>query len=83
MRRRSIGFCSLCLCPIRPEDATLYTDFLQQLDAGYGVILRPELKGSGLGLLLLQKMIAYLRGQGAQRLLATVLTCNKRMRNLA
>lgn len=135
---------SLCLRPIRPEDAALHTDFLQHLDAEdirmrlfytkrtmepselarlvqidyaremafvamesgadgqqqtlgvvramtdpdnvdaeFGVILRPELKGSGLGLVLMQKMIAYLRGQGTQRLLATVLTCNERMLNLA
>ena len=53
------------------------------VEAEFGVILRPELKGSGLGLLLMQKMIAYLRAQGTQRLVATVLTCNERMLKLA
>jgi acetyltransferase len=51
--------------------------------AEFGVIVRSELKGSGLGLLLMQKMIAYLRAQGTQRLVATVLNYNERMLKLA
>jgi len=51
--------------------------------AEFGVIVRSELKGSGLGRLLMQKMIAYLRTQGTQRLVASVLDYNERMLKLA
>ena len=51
--------------------------------AEFGVIVRSELKGSGLGMLLMQKLIAYLRSQGTQRLVATVLDYNERMLKLA
>ncbi len=53
------------------------------IEAEFGVIVRSELKGSGLGLLLMQKLIAYLRTQGTQRLVATVLDYNARMLKLA
>ncbi|WP_296447453.1 bifunctional acetate--CoA ligase family protein/GNAT family N-acetyltransferase [Rhodoferax sp. UBA5149] len=53
------------------------------VEAEFGVIVRSELKGSGLGLLLMQKLIAYLRAQGTQRLVATVLDGNERMIKLA
>ena len=52
-------------------------------DAEFGVIVRSDLKGSGLGLLLMNKLIAYLRSQGTLRLVATVLDYNDRMLNLA
>ena len=52
-------------------------------NAQFGVIVRSELKGSGLGLLLMNKLIAYLRTQGTQRLVATVLDYNDRMLSLA
>jgi acetyltransferase len=53
------------------------------VDAEFGVIVRSDLKGSGLGLLLMNKLIAYLRTQGTQRLVATVLDYNDRMLSLA
>ena len=53
------------------------------VEAEFGLIVRSNLKGSGLGLLLLQKMITYLRSQGTQRLVATVLDYNERMLGLA
>lgn len=53
------------------------------VEAEFGVIVSSELKGGGLGLLLMNKMIAYLRTQGTQRLVATVLDCNQRMLKLA
>ena len=53
------------------------------IDAEFGVIVQSGLKGGGLGLLLMQKMIAYLRSQGTQRLVATVLDYNARMLKLA
>ncbi len=53
------------------------------IEAEFGVIVRSELKGSGLGRLLMEKMIAYLRAQGTQRLVATVLDYNDRMLKLA
>ena len=53
------------------------------VDAEFGVIVRSELKGTGLGRLLMEKLITYLRSQGTQRLVATVLTYNERMLKLA
>ena len=53
------------------------------IEAEFGVIVRSEVKGSGLGLLLMQKMIAYLRSQETQRMVATVLDYNERMLKLA
>jgi acetyltransferase len=52
-------------------------------EAEFGVIVRSELKGTGLGQLLLEKLTAYLRSQGTQRLVATVLVQNERMLKLA
>jgi acetyltransferase len=53
------------------------------IEAEFGVIVASKLKGEGLGLLLMKKMIAYLRQQGTQRLVATVLDYNERMLRLA
>ncbi|MBU0588129.1 MAG: bifunctional acetate--CoA ligase family protein/GNAT family N-acetyltransferase [Gammaproteobacteria bacterium] len=53
------------------------------VEAEFGVIVRSDLKGQGLGRLLMQKLIAYLRAQGTQRLVATVLDYNERMLQLA
>jgi acetyltransferase len=51
--------------------------------AEFGIIIRPELKGSGLGRILMDKLIRYQRGSGTQQLTAVVLTENRRMRKLA
>ncbi|MEO8855524.1 MAG: acetate--CoA ligase family protein, partial [Burkholderiaceae bacterium] len=40
------------------------------IEAEFGIIIRSDLKGQGLGRLLLGKMIGYLRQQGTQRLVA-------------
>jgi acetyltransferase len=53
------------------------------INAEFGIIIRSELKGGGLGRLLLDKMISYLRAQGTQFLVATVLRENARMLELA
>jgi acetyltransferase len=53
------------------------------LSAEFGIIVRSELKGSGLGRLLMEKLIAYLRANGTQQLVATVLRENARMLELA
>ncbi len=53
------------------------------VEAEFGLIVRSDLKGSGLGLLLLRKLIDYLRASGVQRLVASVLDGNLRMLNLA
>ena len=50
--------------------------------AEFGIIIRPELKGSGLGRLLMDKLIGYQRAAGTQRMTATVLAENHRMRTL-
>jgi acetyltransferase len=53
------------------------------IGAEFGIVVRSDLKGSGLGQRLLDKMIGYLRGRGTQQLHATVLTQNARMLALA
>ena len=53
------------------------------VDAEFGIIVRSDLKGAGLGERLLHKMITYLRAQGTRRLVATVLAENVRMLDLA
>ncbi len=50
--------------------------------AEFGIIIRPELKGSGLGRILMDKLIGYQRAAGTQRMAATVLAENHRMRKL-
>ena len=52
------------------------------IGAEFGIITRPEMKGTGLGRILMDKLIRYQRTAGTQRLTATVLTENKRMRAL-
>ena len=51
--------------------------------AEFGIIVRSDLKGSGLGKLLMLKLIRTLREHGTQRLIATVLTQNHRMLEMA
>lgn len=53
------------------------------ISAEFGVIIRSELKGGGLGRLLMDKLVAYLRTQGTQQLVATVLRENSRMLELS
>ncbi len=52
------------------------------IGAEFGIILRPEMKGTGLGHVLMDKLIGYQRAAGTQQLVATVLTENDRMRQL-
>jgi len=51
--------------------------------AEFGVIVRSDLKGSGLGHRLMEKMIQYLHARGTQRLVGTVLRINSGMLELA
>ncbi len=53
------------------------------IDAEFGIIVRSDLKGTGMGLLLMRKLIRTLREHGTQRLVATVLAGNDRMLALA
>jgi acetyltransferase len=52
-------------------------------DAEFGILVRSDLKGGGLGERLMHKLIDYLRAQGTQRLVASVLAENDRMLQLA
>ena len=52
------------------------------VQAEFGIILRPGLKGQGLGRLLLERLIAYQRAAGTHYLVATILAENERMRAL-
>jgi acetyltransferase len=51
--------------------------------AEFGVIVRSDLKGSGLGHRLMSKMIEHLRARGTRRLVGTVLRINHGMLELA
>lgn len=51
--------------------------------AEFGVIVRSDLKGGGLGHRLMRKMIEHLRARGTQRLVGTVLRVNTGMLELA
>ncbi len=51
--------------------------------AEFGVIVRSDLKGSGLGHRLMSKMVDHLRARGTHRLVGTVLRENKGMLELA
>lgn len=53
------------------------------LQAEFGIIVRSDLKGHGLGRLLLEKMIRYLRGRGIRIIVGDVLRENSEMRDLA
>ncbi len=52
-------------------------------DAEFGIIIRSDLKGQGLGPLMMNKMIRYLRTHGTQRLVGTIIAENRGMRALA
>ena len=52
-------------------------------DAEFAIIVRSELKGRGLGQLLLAKMIRYARSRGTKRLVGSVLRENDSMLKLA
>jgi acetyltransferase len=53
------------------------------VQAEFGILIRSDAKGAGLGRRLMDKVIAFLRGRGTQRLVATVLTENTAMLKLA
>lgn len=53
------------------------------IEAEFGIVVRSDLKGGGLGERLMQKLICYLRARGTQRLVAQVLRENTRMIELA
>jgi acetyltransferase len=53
------------------------------VDAEFGIVVRSDLKGGGLGELLMHKLIRHLREHGTRRLVATVLAENARMLELA
>ena len=51
--------------------------------AEFGIVVRSDLKGGGLGERMMRKMIGYLQARGTQVLTATVLAENTRMLELA
>jgi len=52
------------------------------IDAEFAIIVRSDLKGRGLGHLLLSKMIDYLAGRGTRRIVGYVLRENTGMHKL-
>lgn len=53
------------------------------VEAEFGIVVRSDLKGSGLGERLMHKLIAYLKARGTRVLTAVVLAENRRMLSLA
>ena len=53
------------------------------VEAEFAIIVRSDMKGQGLGHLLLGKMIGYLKASGTQRMVGEVLRENQAMRELA
>ncbi len=53
------------------------------VDAEFAIIVRSDMKGRGLGHLLMRKMIRFLSGRGTQRMVGAVLHENHGMRELA
>lgn len=53
------------------------------VEAEFGIIVRSDLKGSGLGALLMDKLLRALREHGTRRVVATVLVENESMLGLA
>jgi acetyltransferase len=52
-------------------------------EAEFGIIVRSDLKGRGLGVLMMKKMIRYCRDRGTQCLVGDVLAVNTGMQKLA
>ncbi|WP_280156041.1 bifunctional acetate--CoA ligase family protein/GNAT family N-acetyltransferase [Piscinibacter sp. XHJ-5] len=53
------------------------------VEAEFAIIVRSDMKGQGIGHLLLDKMIRYLKASGTQRMVGEVLRENEAMRELA
>jgi acetyltransferase len=53
------------------------------VEAEFGILLRSDAKGAGLGRRLMDKLVAYLKERGTQRLVGTVLRENAAMLELA
>jgi acetyltransferase len=53
------------------------------VEAEFGILIRSDTKGGGLGRRLMDKLIAFLRDRGTQRVVATVLRENEAMLALA
>lgn len=53
------------------------------IDAEFGIVVRSDLEGGGLGEILMQKLIRHLKDRGTQRLVGMVLMENRRMLELA
>jgi acetyltransferase len=49
------------------------------VEAEFGIIIRSDLKGQGLGWILMDKLVRYLRANGTQRIVGTVLKENQGM----
>jgi len=83
---REMAFVATALSPEGNEETLGVVRAVTDPDnigAEFGIVIRSDLKGSGLGQRMMDKMIAYLRGRGTQHLHATILKENARMLALA
>jgi acetyltransferase len=53
------------------------------IDAAFDIIVRSDMQGQGLGSILMEKLIAYWRGRGTQRMMGQATLYNKHMLRLA
>jgi len=53
------------------------------VNAEFAILVRSDLKGRGLGVILMNKIVAYCRGRGIARLVGEILAGNSRMLALA
>jgi acetyltransferase len=84
---REMAFVAVAADPATGQDETLGVVRASvdpdNVMAEFGIIVRSDLKGLGLGRLLMDKLIAYLRARGTQRLDCDVILENHGMRRLA
>ncbi len=69
-RKETLGVARACTDP-------------ENLEAEFAVLVRSDLKGRGLGALLLDKLIRYCRERGTRRMVGQTLSANARMLKLA
>ncbi|HET7865828.1 MAG TPA: acetate--CoA ligase family protein, partial [Burkholderiaceae bacterium] len=82
---REMAFIALDAAPDAPDEVLGVVRAVcdpDNVNAEFAIVVRSDLKGQGLGHLLLGKMIRYLQAHGTQRMVGDVLRDNPAMRDL-